>query len=127
MSRLLLLLLLATTVAAEAAPRRQDVTVTGVRFLPTGVGHVTIQAEVRNHGESPVQGAVLFQVTPDGGPTHVMVQSFGALAPGRTVSVRSGELPAAANRGRGELYRMRIEVIPDLPDVAVVTPPDRLR
>lgn len=36
-------------------------------------------------------------------------------------------LPAAADRGRGELYRMRIEVIPDLPAVAVVSPPDRPR
>lgn len=127
MTRLLLLLLLATTLAADATPRRQDVTVTGVRFVPTRVGHVSVHAVVRNHGESPVQGALRFQVTPDGGPTHVMIQSFGALAPGRTVSVASGDLPAAANTGRGELYRMRIDVIADPPAVAGVTPPGLLR
>lgn len=119
---LVALILLAAAVAADGATRRQDVTVSGVRLVPTRVGHVVVQAQVRNEGGSAVQGAVRFQVTPDGGPTHVMVQSFGALAPGRRTRVQSGEFPTAANQGRGELYRLRVDVIADLPAVAVATP-----
>lgn len=119
---LLVLILLATSVAAEAGPRREDVTVSGIRLVPTRDGHVVVHAELRNVGVSPVQGAVRFQVTPDGGRTHVMVQSFGTLGPGRATSVRSDKVPAAPQEGRGEFYRLRVEVIPDLPTVAAATP-----